>query len=233
MLKSLSPQAAKAYKLLLNNKTLSAKDVARELKILPNTVYRDLRELIRIGLIEKVNDYPVRYKAKPESEAVSLYTSIIRQNFFESFGLNVKVGQNLKIGFFQTRKDFLLLCKKDFEYSKEKINIIISGDELPPEAVFVHKATVDRGVKIRKLVQGLNEENIRMAKAWKRIGVDTKYTPLINSRIVTFDGKITILGYYEPYKQQECVGVRFEYAPFAALMDEMFEQKWEKAKEIN
>lgn len=230
--KTLSPQATKAYSLLLKHPKLSAKEIGQRMKIVANTVYRDLKELTRLGLVQELNEYPIKYQAKPAAEAMAFYTSIIRQNFYETFGLSGKTEENLKITFFQTRKDLLKLFEKDASRAKEKINIIISGHEVPAETVLVLKQAVDRGVKIRKLIQGLNEENIRMAKSWQKIGMETRYTPLINARIVILDGQITIFGSYSPERQPEAVGVRFDYAPFAKLMDELFEQKWQQGKTI-
>jgi len=89
-----------------------------------------------------------------------------------------------------------------------------------------------RGVKVRKLIQNKDEENIRLAKSWQKIGVETRYTPLIKARIVTIDGHITHFGSYEPQKHLESVGVRFDYTPYAAMMDELFEQRWKLGQEI-
>src|ERR1051326_2104339 len=232
LLKSLSPQAAKVYGLLLKHKTLSAKDIASRIKIVPNTVYRDLKELMRLGLVQTVDGYPIKYQAKPAAEAVAFYTNVIRQNFYETFGLGENSSDNLKISFFQTRADFIKKASKDYYLAKTNINTIISGHEVPAEPISVYKKAVERGVIVRRMIQHLNAENIASAKNWKKIGVETRYTPLMHARIVIVDGKITHFGSYSPEKQPESVGVRFHYAPFAKLMDETFEQKWAQAKII-
>src|SRR3989344_169127 len=155
LLKTLSPRASESYNLLLRHPGLSAKDISKKMAIVVNSVYRNLNELIKLGLIEEVRGYPLTYRPKPVSEAVALYTGLIRQNFYESFGLTSQAEDSLKIKFFQTRKDFLKLVEKDISYSKKYINIIISGHEVPADFVLAQKIASDRGVKIRKLIQHL------------------------------------------------------------------------------
>lgn len=232
LLKTLSPQAAKVYQLLLKNSLLSVKEIGEKINIVPNTVYRDLKELEKLGLVETVKIYPIKYQAKSASAGLAIYTSLIRQNFYETFGLIDSGEENLKITFFQNRKDFLKLAEKDINHAKKYVNIIISGHEVPAELVLAHKKAVDRGVKIRKLIQHLNLENVSAAKNYQKIGVEIKYTPLIHARIVIVDGQITQFGSYSPERQAESAGVRFDYPPFARLMDELFEQKWQQGKII-
>lgn len=232
LLKTLSPQSAKAYGWLLKYPKLSAKELGKKMNIIPNTVYRNINELASLGLAERTNEYPAKYQAKPATEALAFYNSVMRQNFYETFGLSGAIDENLKITFFQTRKDLLKFFEKDARDAQQKINIIASGHEVPAETVLAHKLAVDRGIKVRKLIQHLNAENIRVAKIWQKLGVEIRYTPLMNARIVVIDEQIAHFGSYDPLKQPESVGVRFDYAPYAKLMDELFEQKWQQAKII-
>lgn len=232
LLKTLSPQAAQVYALLLKYPQLSAKQIGKHLGIVENTVYRDLKELSRLGLASALGGYPVKFQAKPAEESVALLTGVFRQNFYETFGLHNEGENNIKMSFFQTRDELLKLFVKDAKNAKKKINIIISGHEVPAETVLSQKRAIEHGVKIRKLIQGLNAEQQRMAKSWQKIGVEVKYTPNINARIIIFDGQITHFGSYSPEHHKESVGVRFDYPPLAKLMDEMFEQKWQAGKII-
>jgi len=228
-----SPQAVEIYQLLSAGKPLSAKEVGRHLHIFPNAVYREIKQLLALGFVEEIYSYPVKFQAKPANEAIAFYTSIVRQNFYEMLGLTGSASQNLKISFFQTRENLLERFNKDAAKAKKQMNIIVSGHEIPAETTLAYKQAVDRGVKVRKLIQNKDEENIRLAKSWQKMGIETRYTPLIQARIVTIDGHITHFGSYNPKRHLESAGVRFDYAPYAALMDEMFEQRWKLGKEIN
>jgi len=71
-----------------------------------------------------------------------------------------------------------------------------------------------------------------MIESWKRMGVVIRYYPDIQGRIFIFDKRIIYFTSYNPKKKQEAIGMRFEYAPFALLMDELFEQKWKMGETI-
>lgn len=227
-----SPQAAAIYQLLQNGKTMSAKEIGKHLRIFPNAVYREIKQLQNLGFVEETYSYPVKFRAKPGAEAMAFYISMIRQNFYQMFGETVAGDQNLKLDFFQTRDDLLKLSIKDMQRSKRCVNLIISGHEVSAEVMLSQKQAVERGVKMRKLIQGLSKENLHMAKIWQKMGIEVRYTPNLNARIVTYDGLIVHFGSYDAKNHLKSVGVRFVYAPFAKLIDDMFEQKWLRAKKI-
>ncbi len=108
----------------------------------------------------------------------------------------------------------------------------MSGHEIPAETTLAYKLAVDRGVKVRKLIQNKQEENIRLARSWKNVGVEVKFTQMMQARIVVIDGQITHFGSYDPMQYLESMGVRFDYSPFAQIMDELFEQRWNSGTEI-
>jgi sugar-specific transcriptional regulator TrmB len=227
LLKSISPQSVRVYILLLKNGPLSAAQIGKKIGILPNTAYRNLKELIRLGFVKQSSQYPAVYSAKPKSEAVGLYTNIIVQNFQEAFAMGAdSKGDPLKISFIQNRKDLLKLAERDAYKSKMQINRIISGDAVPAEFTLAFKQAVDRGVKIRILVQGASKGKSEIIRSWRKMGMGVRYTPNLNTRIVTYDSLITYFASYNLKQSQEAIGVRIEYAPLAALMDEIFELRW-------
>ena len=211
---------------------MSAKDIGKRLKIFPNAVYRSIKELLALGFVEVVFSYPEKFQARPAAEAITFYTSMVRQNFYQMLGLAGSANPNLKISFFQSRKDLLKRFNKDAAKAKKQMNIIISGHEVPADTTLAYKRAVDRGITIRKLIQNKDAENIRLAKTWQKIGIEVRYTPLMRARVVVIDGQITHFGSYDPLRQPESMGVRFDYAPYATMMDELFEQRWKLSKEI-
>lgn len=227
LLKSISPQSVKVYNLLLKVGSLSAAQIGKKIGILPNTAYRNLKELIRLGFVTQPTKYPAVYSAKSKSETMGLYTNIVVQNFRETFGIvSESKGEPLKISFIQNRKDLLKQAEKDAYKAKIQINRIISGDSVPAETTLAFKSAADRGVKIRILVQGVSEGKSEVVNSWRKMGMEVKFTQSINTRIVTYDGLITYFASYNKKHPQEALGVRFDYPPLAALMDEMFESRW-------
>lgn len=226
LLKSISPQSVKVYNLLIKKGPLSAAQIGNKINILPNTAYRNLKELIALGFVKQSPQYPAVFSAKPKDETIGLYTSIIASNFHEAFASQNESSDNLKISFIQNRGELLKQAEKDAYKAKRQINRIISGDVVPAETTLAFKRAVERGVKIRVLVQGTGKAKSQVIKSWRKMGMEVKYTPNLNTRIVTYDGLVTYFGSYDPKRGQEAVGVRFEHAPLAVLMDQMFEQKW-------
>ena len=43
----------------------------------------------------------------------------------------------------------------------------------------------------------------------------------------------SLLTAYNPQDKNEAVGVRFEYAPVAGVMTEVFERRWQEAEEVD
>ncbi len=236
LLKSLSPTAAKIYGLLENKQPMPAKEIGKHLRIFPNAVYRDVEELIEMGLVEEVKGRPIRYQAKNKNVALELCAAIIKQNFQEAFGSqNVLKGQPfqvLQLRFIHNRSELLANSDKDVKSAKYQLNYILSGHEVPADTILGFKRATDRGVKIRVLAQQLTKDKQAMFTNWAKVGVDVRYYPSIEARIFTIDRHIVYFTSYKSNDIQEAIGMRFDYAPYASLMDELFEHKWKHGKVI-
>jgi sugar-specific transcriptional regulator TrmB len=232
----MSPQAIKIYKVLSKGRPLSAKEIGKRLGIFPNAVYRSAQILVAQGIVQPLPTYPITYQALPQHQAMAQYASTAQQDFQNIFGIAEQLteGKNLlQLNFMQSRKERLALIYKDTARAKNTINLIASGLEVPAEVILAYKRAIDRGVKIRILVQNLDEVRAEMFRNWQKIGVEVKYFPAIEARIYIFDGKVLYLTSYHPNDKQEGVGLRFAYAPCAKLMDEMFERRWATGKIIS
>ena len=231
--KTLSPQSAKVYSLLLKHPSLSAKEIGQKIGIVPNTIYRDIKALMELGLVREIHQYPIKYQVKPANEAISLFSSIIQQNFRDVFGLDNKTSDKIRITFFQTRKEFIKLVEKDNYRAKKQINFIVSGHEIPAETILSNKKALDRGIRIRRLIQGWDSARKTMIKNWEKLGIEVRQIPNMDMRIVTYDSEVAYFSSYNLKQHSEAIGVRFDYPPLAALMDQLFEQKWQQGKVIN
>jgi len=231
LLKSIPPQSTKIYTLLEDGKPRSAKDIGKRLNIFPHAVYRAIRQLLELGFVQQLHDYPIKYQAKPVSDAMELYSLIMRQNFQEAFHAHKNIRNNkqgLNMSFIKSRKDLLEQTKRDAEHTKSTFDHIVSGHEIPADSILAYKKSLERGVKIRIIVHQIPQK--QMIESWKRMGVEIRYYPDIKGRIFIFDKRIVYFTSYNPRRKQEAIGMRFEYAPFALLMSELFEQKWRIGK---
>ena len=224
----LSPQAVKIYR-TISKETVTAKDIGKKIKILPNAVYREIEKLKGLGLVFEVGKHPVRFKHKEPTESLGFITNLIKQNLF--IGQQVLV-EPLNLNFVQNRKELLDFTNKDTKGVKESLSIIVSGHEVPAETILVQKQAVDRGVRVRILIQDLSASGRERVRAWKKMGIEVRYLKYMQARILIFDGKIVYFTSYSESKNHEAVGMRFEYEPYARLMDELFEQKWLQARVV-
>lgn len=224
----LSPQAVKVYG-AIGGEVNTAKDISKKLKILPNAVYREIRKLENLGLVAKTQTFPVEFqKAKPELAAGFIW-GLLKQNLFQSQQISA---EPLKLSFIENRKQLLDFTNKDTKHSKFSLNIIVSGHEVPAETILAQKQAVERGVNVRILIQDLDASSTERIRAWQKMGIEIRYLKYMQARIFIFDRKIVYFTSYSENKNHEAIGMRFEYEPYARLMDELFEQKWMEGKII-
>jgi sugar-specific transcriptional regulator TrmB len=232
-LKIFSPQATDIYRLLRESQSLTAKEIAVKLHILPHAVYRVMSQLHEKGFVQESATYPVKYMAIPEAEALDAYTTTIRQHFRKAFfHKNINGSQTLDISFIKDREYLRENTDRDVMSAKSTVNFIVSGLEVPAETILIYKQALDRGVKIKALVQRLDDTSEAMFKNWKKIGVEVRYFPNMEARIFAIDKQIVYFTSYHPEHKEEAIGMRFDYAPYAKIMDESFEQRWNFAKRI-
>lgn len=233
LLKSIPPQSTKIYSLLKDGAPRTAKYIAEQLNIFPNAIYRAIKQLLELGIVQKLQGYPIKYQVRSASDAMGLYSLIMRQNFQDVFKNKNNTHNNeqaLNISFITNRKELLEQTKRDAKYTKDTFDHVVSGHEIPADSILTYKKSLERGVKVRIIVHQTPQK--QMVESWRQMGVEVRYYPDIAGRIFIFDKRIVYFTSYNPKKKQEAVGVRFEYLPFALLMNELFEQKWKTAKVI-
>lgn len=235
LIKTVSPQAREVYKLLEKGKQLNAQDIADELGILPNAVYRVAGKLIELGMIEEISTYPTSYKAVPKQTALSFYLLAASYNFRREFGIVRPSGTKNNaptIGLIKDRATLLRRSDQDARVAKQSIDIIVSGHEVPGETLLAFQKASMSGVAIRKIVHQKEQANSPLIKEWKDIGASLKYLPDFQLRMLIFDKRIVYITSYDAKNNKSAFGVRFEYEPLALQMTELFEQNWQKAEEL-
>ncbi len=224
------------YRLLAEKGEMTAKEIGKSLNIFPNAVYRAINQLLVFNLAEELNSYPVKFKAKKSSEALESLSTVARLNFNSVLGLVNLHSQNnklLPLTFVQRRSDLLKMTAKDTREAKSNIKYIASGLDVPAEIILANQRAVERGVRVRIIAQNMKEITEEKLSNWKKAGVEVKYFPNMEARIFIFDRKIVYFTSYNPKSAEDAFGMRFDYAPFAVLMDELFEQRWRAGKDMS
>ena len=233
---SITNQAKAIYRLLSKKEALTAREISTKLGILPNAVYRSIKVLIQFDFVQEVGKYPVKFIATPSTNAAESYLQSVKENLSQDFfpeGINNKgsSSKDLGISFIKNRDELLEKTNTDMQRAKIEVNFIVSGLEVPAETILGYKRAIEKGVRIRILVQRLDETSKEMLCNWQKIGVQVKFFPLLEARIIIFDQKVAYITSYSPDDKNEGIGVRFQYPPVARLMNDLFEQRWKIAKE--
>ena len=235
--KIISRQAGDIYKLLKSNTELSAKDIAQRLDILPNAVYRAIKQLLELGIVEKVDIYPATFKAVPATSALNWYLFAANQNFKREFNIKssqiMDTDQSPRIALIKNRQYLLQREDTDVRAATHSVDFIVSGLEVPHSTVLAYRKAAATGVSIRAIVQQKRETSQERLERWQNLGAAVKYLPNLNMRLIVIDQRITYITSYDPSQRNRAFGVRFDYAPLAIQMGGLFEQHWQKAEELH
>lgn len=235
-LNSISPQGQRVYQALLNsNQARTAKQLGHKLEILSNAVYRSIEPLINLGLVQKLNDYPTRFKVTQTDRALEHFL-LQQTNWFASSFLNgnsfVDKG-SLELTFIHGRDSLLESGVGDMKRAKKLVRILVSGHEVPAEMILANKKAVKRGVEIRMLIQGYGEFNRQLVKTWKKIGVKVRKIDNVQARLLLYDHDTTCFMSYKNDDSTKDMGVRFIYPPINSILSVIYEQWWKQSKSID
>ena len=238
VVKAVSNQPASIYKLLSKSaKPLTAAKIAEELSIMPNAVYRAVKRLVALGMVTEIDSYPVSYRAVESSSAINWYLQIAAQNFRNDFVDKTAVSEIKPRGpnmtFIKDRQSLLKISEQEIRASRKSVNYIVSGHTIPDSSVLAFRKAFTLGVKVRAIIQNTPKTTNNPIENYRGLGVEVRYLPNIGIRLFVFDGKSAIMTSYDITQSSRDFGIRFNYQAVAKQLDELFEQRWQEAKELN
>lgn len=236
----LTQQATLIYKLLLKEKRpLTVRQLALKIDVLPQGLYRVVKQLQYYGLVIGRENYPTKYKALAISESVDTFLLQLRHQLLEILSdvssfkeKNRESSEIPDISFIQGRNHSINKSTEDLKLSKTGVDMIVSGDEIPAETILECKRAIMRGVKIRMLVQENEDDNEEMLQNWKRLGIKARKGNYTGARIFVYDSYVVYITSYDADKKTEALGIRFKYRPIALMMEQIFEKNWQNARKI-
>lgn len=230
---SLSGQSISVYRLLSKASSMTAKEIASKLGVLPHAVYRTAKKLIEMGLIEKTNSWPVRFRTVSPAKAIDSYLLSQRNWFCNQFPMTARniddpLQNGIAISYIKDKETLYREFLNDQRRVKKDISLIVSGLEASAEVMLANKRAIERGVTIRILVQQIS--NVEMLRNWEKMGIQVRILKSLKTRILILDGRIVYLVSYEGTSPNKAVGVRIVYPPVAQLLQQTFEFYWSLAK---
>jgi sugar-specific transcriptional regulator TrmB len=231
----LSKQTKGIYSLLLDKGPLSAEQIANELNIFPQAVYRSTQQLQKLGCVNQFGKHPAVFGAISAIDAVETFTLLQREWFLDAF-VNSQQNNSIElkpnITFIESREMLFEKSLSDINNLKEEMDNLASGDELPAEIMLAQKNALDRGVNIRTIFQKRDEKNESFIRARTLMGEQFRISKALNTRIVIFDRRVVYVMSYDPTNYLKSVGIRFEYDSLGQLMYQLFLQYWKQSADL-
>jgi sugar-specific transcriptional regulator TrmB len=230
----LPAQARAAYKLLLAENDLTAAQIGTKLGVSPNAIYRSLETLRKFGCVVEQDTYPAMFKAVAPGESVERFLLLSREGFLSTFSKGEQdKAEDVRINFIKDHRTILDRYMTDAKKARKEINAIISGIELPEDVYLENLKSVRRGIRLRIIVQRYDETNKKYVQNLLDDGIDVRYSPVADVRFIAIDRKIIHQLFYDQKERLSGFGINITYAPFAQMLSEVFDQKWNEAQEIS
>lgn len=238
----LSKQAILAYKLLIGNEQLSAREIGRKLRITPHSVYRLIRHLEKSGLVEQLDTYPLKYRAKSINEGLDNYLMKQRGWFSELFAgaIMQKSGQAANeekpfgVTFIQSREESWDLLLKDIDKTRLHIRYITNAIpmDVPTEWIYTNLQALRRGINLKVNALEHTKENHNLLMSYKHIGAEVKLGKSPGWHLYLFDDDIAYITMFDSRNKAVQTGVRFIHRGINRELQGIFEKYWTEAEPI-
>jgi len=213
----LTPYQAKVYLAVVQLGLASVSKISKLSKVRREEVYRTLPKLEKAGLIDRVLGKPLKVRALPVEDALSVLIerkkedanreiselTAKKSDFLKSFKANSK-----RIMLEEERPNFVLISEKDtmvkriaslIKNAKKEIDIVDCGENVT-RFVFTYtepiKKALKNRVKVRIISELPNDENIiptTFEKYFPGNSFDLKYVEDLSSCYIIVDNKETII----------------------------------------
>ncbi len=196
----LSAHEITVYSILVSkNQPLSAQDLATDLFVFPSALYRIFKKLESLGLIHMVGKKPLRYQAIDKNTGLKTAYKLNQENIMQ-FLNNATNNTNLSetkviIGRQATYDTYIEIAK----LAGKSIDLYAIGIAYSKNLHHAQEEAMNKGVKIRHVVQQYQPNNFHVINKWKNLGVDIRYlkTPR-GFHFTQIDKAITLITFSDP-----------------------------------
>lgn len=235
----LSKHEAVIYQILTKYGALSAADIAKELSVFPQAIYRLLDDLIIKGFVAELNTTPKSFQAVSANIAVEGY---IKRKATELEQIKLQLAQDLsqtalpsptKIQMISNAQEMYKTHIMLMQRAKKEVLIISIGEQVSDDVKLAHVNAVKRSAAIKLLVQNYNQNNTKLLKSWVSMKTDVRYFADEGYHMMIYDSAIAALVANNPENTAERSGIVFYNKGIANALREYFYSRWEKALVIN
>lgn len=235
----LSPHEARVYQALFKEGSLSAKEVAKRIGVLPSATYRLLEKLTEKGFVSTTGRYPKVYRAISPSIALDFFT---KRRILETEALKSQAIKELsqkktkiretEINLITSRYEIFMSYAEMARKAKKEILIISIGEPVPDEVLLANRDALEKGVKVHMIAHKYDKENRDLLKNWQKMGWEIRHYPDWGFHLIVFDGQNSLLAVNNPEDPRERVGMQIFSPGLSKALRDYFYSVWEKAVKV-
>lgn len=232
----LTSQESLVYLALMNSEELTIKDLSRKLNLLPQAVYRTVKNLENKKMVAVLALSPIKIQAfspglalpvlvkektmKMEKIAAETVNQLVSKIAHSSdIQVNIIYGQNA----------IYAAAARMIEYTKKELLIISIGESIPPDLLLANKRATERGVEIKMIVYKNDSENRQILDNFKKNGYKIKYYPNWGFHMAIYDSREALLIVNNPQETQQRVAMQLSSAGLSTALRDYFYSIWKKA----
>jgi sugar-specific transcriptional regulator TrmB len=231
----LSKHAISLYVLLLKHGELTAKQASNLSGEFAAAEYRLFGQLEEFGLARRQSGRPVKFTALPKD--IGLRAAYMRSRssldqLVAKLGLAEGGQQGLEIivGRQAQYKKYAELAAQ----ARREICIYAIGIAYSEELLRTQRAALERGVRIRHVLQQVKPSNFHVAHRWQQLGVGLRYEPAEHGfHLMLFDDRMAMITFSDPSDTDDRLSILTENGTALRLFQAYFQDIWQQAREVN
>ncbi len=234
-----SKQEAEIYLTLIKEGTLSAKEIASRLNILPHAVYRTIKKLEKKKLVTIISSSPLTFYVLPSELALSSY---VEEKSLEMIKEAKEINSHMskketpssstKINIIAGKQEFFSESEILIKESKKEVLLISIGEPSTPDIILEDKRAIDRGVIFRVIYHKYDNENKEFIENLKKNGLEIRHYPDWGFHLQVVDGERSLITVNNPKNPVERTTMKISSIGLSKALRDYFYSVWEKAIKI-
>lgn len=142
------------------------------------------------------------------------------------------VSSTEKITILRGKKNTLPTIQHFYATSKRYLKVLFTYELLPYSSIRLLYEAIDRGVKIKQLATKIPEKSKPLMKEMVAKGVEIKYYPVEELRLLIKDGEQCLQQIVNPNNLLDRVSIVIDSKALTSALEIYFDEIWKKAKPI-
>lgn len=238
----LSEYEIKAYIALVRHGSLNGKNLSKLSTVPQSKIYEVLYRLAEKKFVSVLDVKPKVFAAIRPKIAI---TGFLRAKREELEALEKEIPEKIEgikrigepktdelITVYRGRKNTHPLVVHKFVTAQKYVKDMFTFEYLPASVLREIKKCIERGVKIYMLATSRSDENIKLMRKVRQLGVQVRYYPVREIRLAIKDGTESYQMIVNPRDFMDRVSVVIESLELTRALEHYFDYLWSKAKPV-